>query len=152
MTHSCVCRVISACDAGWPHRLTNVSDKTARLLEIEVQYNIAPERALCGLAASPRTDDRFGKTEERTYSSSTLFETPKVKLAKVELGPGGLLEKHRHSGSRLLIALTTIHLTDGTGSDIERDLGETQAYPADTDHQIRNIGAATARFLEFGLK
>src|SRR5215475_610340 len=101
---------------GWPHRLTNVSDKTARLLEIEVQNNIAPERALCGLAASPCSDGRFGKTEEGTYSNSTLFETPKVKLTKVELGPGGILAKHGHSGSRLLIALTTIHLTDGTGN------------------------------------
>jgi len=137
---------------GWPHRLTNLADATARLVEIDVRNNIAPERALCGLAASPCTDGQFGKSEEGTYTRSTLFETPKVKLTKVELGPGGILERHGHSGSELLIALTVIHLTDGTGNAIERDLGETQAYPAGTSHQIQNVGSETARFLELELK
>jgi len=86
------------------------------------------------------------------YTNGTLFETPKVKLTKVELGPGGILPRHGHSGSKLLIALTRIHFIDGTGSDIERDLGETQAYPAATNHEIKNIGPETARFLELEVK
>jgi len=140
---------MQAMKGAWPHRLTNLANATARLVEIDVQNNIAPERALSGLAASPCTDGRFGKTEEGTYTKSTLFETPKVKLTKVELGPGGILERHGHSG---LIALTLIHLTDGTGNAIGRDLGETQAYPAGTSHQIQNVGSEAARFLELELK
>lgn len=136
---------------GWPHRLTNLANDTATLLEIDVQPSIAPERALCGLAAIPCTDGRFGKTEDGTYTTSTLFETPRVKLTRVELGPGGIFKMHGHSGSELLIALTAIHITDGTDA-IKREIGETQAYPAGTNHQIQNIGSETAQFLELELK
>jgi len=137
---------------GWSHRLTNLADAPAQLLEIDVQNGIAPERALCGLAASPCTGAQFGKTDEGTYATSTLFRTPKVKLTKVELGPGGVLEKHGHSGSELLIALTPIHLKDDAGSDIKKNRGEIQAYPAGTDHQLQNLGSDAARFLELELK
>jgi hypothetical protein len=133
---------------GWSHRLTNLSDTTAKLIEIDVLSGIAPERALCGLGASSRSDGRFGKTTEGTYTQSTLFETPRVKLTRVELRPGGVLERHNHSGSAVLVALTPIHLSDGT----EGTAGQTQAYPTHTSHQIRNIGVEEARFLEFEVK
>ena len=129
---------------GWSHRLTNLADTPASLLEIDVQNGIAPERALCGLAASPCTDGRFGKTAEGTYTTSTLFNTPKVKLTKVELGPGGVLEKRSHSGSEVVIALAPIHLRADAGIDIEIHRGETQAYPAGTNHQLQNIGSDPA--------
>jgi len=58
---------------GWSHRLTNVAMKPARLVEIDVRNNIAPERALCGLAASACTDSRFGRTEEGAYTNDTLW-------------------------------------------------------------------------------
>lgn len=77
---------------GWSHRLTNLSDTTAKLVEIDVLSGIAPERALCGLGANSCSDRRFGKTTEGSYTQSTLFETPRVKLTRVELGPGGVLE------------------------------------------------------------
>ena len=100
----------------------------------------------------PCTDAQFGKTDEGTYATSTLFRTPKVKLTKVELGPGGVLKRHGHSGSELLIALTPIHLKDDAGSDIKKNRGEIQAYPAGTDHQLQNLGSDAARFLELELK
>ena len=137
---------------GWSHRLTNLADAPAQLLEIDVQNGIAPERALCGLAASPCTDARFGKNDEGAYATSTLFKTPKVKLTKIELGPGGVLERHGHSGSELLIALTPIQLKDDAGSNIEKNRGEIKAYPAGTDHQLQNMGSSVARFLELELK
>jgi hypothetical protein len=72
---------------GWSHRLTNVGDTAAKLLQVEVRTEIRPEHALCGLAARPCNDGQFGKTQAGTYATSTLFETPKVKLTKIELGP-----------------------------------------------------------------
>jgi quercetin dioxygenase-like cupin family protein len=137
---------------GWSHRLTNLSDTTAKLVEIDVLNGIAPERALCGLGASSCSDGRFGKTTEGTYTTSTLFETPRVKLTRVELGPGGVLERHNHSGSAVLVALAAIHLSDETGGNIERAAGETQAYPTHTSHQIQNIGLEEARFFELEVK
>lgn len=137
---------------GWSHRLTNLSDTTAKLVEIDVLSGIAPERARCGLGANSCSDGRFGKTTEGAYTASTLFETPRVKLTRVELGPGGVLERHNHLGSAVLIALTPIHLSDGSGGNIERAAGETQEYPTHTSHQIQNIGAEQARLLEFEVK
>ena len=45
-----------------------------------------------------------------------------------------------------------IHLKDDAGSDIEKNRGEIQAYPAGTDHQLQNVGSDAARFLELELK
>ena len=137
---------------GWPHRLKNLGANAARLIEIDVQTNIAPERALCGLAATSCTDGQFGKTNEGSYATSTLFETPKVKLTRIELGRGGVFDRHAHRGSEVLIPLTPVHLSDSTDLDIEKDVGEVQAYAARTTHQLRNIGPETARFLEFEVK
>lgn len=137
---------------GWTHRLTNLSDTTAKLVEIDVLNGISPERALCGLGASSCTDGRFGKTTGGTYSKSTLFETPKVKLTRVELGPGGVLEGDGHSGSELLIALAQVRLSDGTASTVEIVPGETLAYPAHTNHEIQNMSTEEARFLELEVK
>lgn len=137
---------------GWSHRLTNLSDTAANRVEIEVLNGITPERTLCGLGASSCSDGRFGKTTEGTYTTNTLFETPRVKLTRVELGPGGVLERHNHSGSAVLVALAAIHLSDEAGGNIERTAGETQAYPTHTSHQIQNIGTEEARFLELEVK
>jgi hypothetical protein len=137
---------------GWSHRLTNVGDTTARLLQVEVRSEIRPEHALCGLAARPCNDVRFGKTQEGRYSTSTLFETPKVKLTKIELGPGGLFQTHTHAGPQALIPLTSIHLTDSSQTDIVRGVGQAEVYAARTTHQLRNTGMETARFLEFEVK
>ena len=133
---------------GWSHRLTNSADTTAKLIEIDVVNGIAPEHALCGLGANSCTDGRFGKTAEGSYTKSALFETPKVKLTRIELGPGGVLETHNHSGS-VLVALTPVRLSDGTWGNIEGAAGLTQAYPTHTSHEIQNIGTGQARFLEF---
>jgi hypothetical protein len=137
---------------GWPHRLTNLANATARLVEIDVQNNIAPERALCGLAAIPCTDGRFGKTEEGTYIKSTLFETSKGEVNQGGVGSGRYSRKTRPFRIRITHPSDSHPSYRGHGERYKRDLGETQAYPAGTDHQIRNIGAETARFLEFELK
>lgn len=65
-------------NGGWAHRVSNLDNSDAVLIEVDVQGGIRPERATCGLAASDCADMRFGKTEEETYSRSTLFETPTV--------------------------------------------------------------------------
>ena len=137
---------------GWSHRFTNVGDTTAELLQVEARSEIRPEHALCGLAARPCDDGLFGKTQEGTYSTSTLFDTPKVKLSKIELGPGGIFQTHMHTGPQVLIPLTSIHLTDSSQTDIVRNVGEAEVYAARTKHQLRNVGPQTARFLEFEVK
>ena len=72
---------------GWPHRIVNKGDAPAHFLELEVMKDIAPEHAVCGLGASACTDGKFGKTDEGSYTRSTLFDTEKAKLSRIELAP-----------------------------------------------------------------
>ena len=137
---------------GWAHCLRNLGDAPARLIEIDVDSKIDPEHALCGLVASPCTDGRFGRTEQGTYTVSTLFETPTVKVTKVELGPGGCFQRHRHPGSQLLIPLTPIHLNDAPDDQLDKAVGEAHGFPAGITHELSNIGSENARLLEVEAK
>jgi hypothetical protein len=137
---------------GWSHRLKNLTENAARLIEIDVQPSIAPEHARCGLAATPCTDGQFGKNDEGTYATSTLFETPKMKLTRVELGSGGIFDRHLHAGSSVLIPLTRVHLSDNGLAEIDKDVGDVQVYATRMTHQLKNVGLEAARFLELEVK
>lgn len=147
---------IQVVNGGWAHRVSNLDDSGALFIEIDVQGGIRPERASCGLAASDCTDMTFGKTDEGTYTRSTLFETPTVKLTRVSLGPGGVLEQHTHAGSDVLVSLTSAHLADDDGGVTPRvldlDAGEVRSFPAHTAHRITNAGSKQVQFLEFERK
>lgn len=143
-------------NGGWAHRVSNLDDAGAVLIEIDVQGGIRPDHATCGLAASECSDGRFGKTDEGTYSRSTLFETQTVRLTRVSLGPGGVLEQHSHSGPEVLVPLTPAHLADDEGgitpSTLDLDGGKVRSFPSGTAHRVKNIGSEPVQFLEFERK
>src|SRR5439155_17762752 len=72
---------------------------------MEVMREIHPERPVCGLGGRACSDGIFGRNEDGSYSQSTLFETDTIKLARVQLGPGGLLPEHRHDRCHVLVSL-----------------------------------------------
>jgi quercetin dioxygenase-like cupin family protein len=140
---------------GWPHKVMNLGDATLDLLELEVTRNINPEQALCGLGGKECADGRFGKTDAGTYSYSTLFETPTVKLRRIELGPGGSLSEHTHSGGELIITLSKMEVMNQSAqqaSTIAAAPGEVNWIGSAFAHSLTNNGKDTARFLEFELK
>jgi quercetin dioxygenase-like cupin family protein len=139
---------------GWPHQLKNQGEQPSHLLEVEVFKNIEPERAVCGLSRRTCTDGEFRRTEEGSYSTSTLFETPTVKLKKVYISPGGSLPRHGHAGGDVIIALTSLKLGDdfNNESDVRLDAGQVHWLGPGADHGPRNVGAEEARFLELELK
>ena len=143
-------------NGGWAHRVSNLGDTDAVLVEIDVQGGILPGHARCGLSAAECSDGRFGKTDQGTYSESTLFETPTVKLSRISLGPGGVLELHRHVGPEILLRLTPAHLASDDGGlnspHFDLDVGDARSFPSGTAHQIRNAGTDPAQFLEFERK
>lgn len=143
-------------NGGWAHRVSNLDDTGALLVEIDVAGGIKPGHAACGLAASECTDGRFGRTDEGTYSQSTLFDTPTVRLSRISLGPGGVLEQHRHSGDDMLVPLGPAHLDNDEGSlspsRLNLDPGEVYSLPAGTVHRIRNVASQPVQFLEFERK
>jgi hypothetical protein len=76
---------------GASHRITNLSGSPLHLVEMEVMGEVHPERPICGLGGHACTEGIFGRNEAGSYNQSTLFETDTVKLARVQLGAGGLL-------------------------------------------------------------
>ena len=142
-------------NGGWAHQVLNLDDTAAVLIEIDVESGIRPARAICGLSASECSGGRFGKSDEGTYSQSTLFETPSVKLTRVLLGPGGVLQEHSHSGPEILVPLTPVHLAHDDGVrayQMDVGVGEVHSFAAPTSHRIKNLGSEPAQFLEFERK
>lgn len=142
-------------NGGWAHRVENLDDTAALLVEIDVAGGIRPEHANCGLTASECSDARFGSTDEGTYNRSTLFETPTVKLTRISLGPGGVLQQHGHTGPEILVPLAPVHLANENGlkpAQLDMEVGDVHSFPPGASHQIKNVGAEPAQFLEFERK
>ena len=143
-------------NGGWAHRVANLDGSDTVLVEIDVQGGIRSSRALCGLSSPECADTTFGKTDQGTYSRSTLFETPTVRLTRVSLGPGGVLEQHSHSGTDVLVPLTSAHLADDQGGitplRLDVEVGDVRSFPAHTSHRMKNVGSEAVQFLEFERK
>jgi hypothetical protein len=100
---------------GWPHKLVNKSHETAQLIAVEVSPNLAPQSAICGLAAQSCQEVRFGKTSQGEYEQAELFETNTAKLFRVRLGPQVTMNQHSDDRKHLIVALS--HLQAHAGQD-----------------------------------
>src|SRR5947208_736660 len=107
---------------GASHRITNLSDSPLQLVEMEVMREIHPERPVCGLGGRACSDGIFGRNEDGSYSQSTLFETDTIKLARVQLGPRGLLPEHHHDRCHILVSLAQTALLDSASHARSREL------------------------------
>lgn len=125
---------------GWAERLINTSDAPLDLVELEVEGGIDPEHPECGLAAAECRDGEFGDG----FTSSTLFETSKIKVGRVDLDPNGVLPKHTHIQSHVLVALADMRLSDQeTGKDAENlqlKAGEVAWHEGPEEHMLTNVG------------
>jgi quercetin dioxygenase-like cupin family protein len=140
---------------GWPHRTINAADSALDVLEFEVTRGIHPEKAICGIGGKNCSDGTFGK-EGGTYEAATIFETPTVRLRKIELGPGGTLAEHQHAGGEILLAVTAVQLANETGpgrsAPLHLDRGQVQWFTAGLEHSLHNESKQTAQFYELELK
>jgi quercetin dioxygenase-like cupin family protein len=141
---------------GGTHQVVNRAETSLRLIELEVLRNIHPERPVCGLVGRECTDGTFGKTDEGTYSQSTLFETDTLKLARVQLGPGGALPQHHHSSCHVLLALDDVVLSDQQigepGKEVRLKTGEALWYPAGVVHRLKNLDRQEVRLITVDFK
>jgi len=135
----------------WPHRIVNKSKDALHLIEIESTADISPESAICGLVAQSCTGAKFAKDDNNNYVESTLFITPSMRLAKVEIQPAAGMPEHGHTSSHLMIALNDQQLTNaivaGTTSAIDAHAGDPTWVNGDIVHRIINKGRQSARFL-----
>jgi quercetin dioxygenase-like cupin family protein len=141
---------------GWPERLVNESDTPLRLVELEVEGGIDPGHPRCGLAAAECTDGEFGSDNGGGFTTSTLFETHKVKLSRVDLDPGATLPKHTHVDSHVLIALADMKLsdqeTDKGAKELQLKAGEVVWYEGEIEHTLTNLGAENAPIITVEFK
>lgn len=141
---------------GWLHKTINTAETALDVLEFEINGGIKPEQAVCGLSGKDCADGAFGKDSGGTYESATLFETPTVKLRKIDLGPGGTLPEHHHRGGELLIAGSSADLFNDMGaggaSAVHLNAGEVQWFGPGMEHAVRNTSKDTAKFYELEVK
>lgn len=136
---------------NWPHKVVNKSSHPLHLIEVEVVKGIAPDRALCGLNGSSCISSKFAYNDNEKYVMSVLFETPTIKVGKIEIDANSGMPEHGHTSSHLMVALTDEQLTNsvvGQGSSaIEGHPGDAQWLAGDMVHKLTNQGSGRARFL-----
>lgn len=141
---------------NWPNRVVNKSQRPVHILQVESRKGIAPQRASCGLAARSCTGSRFAYNDETNYVESPLFETPFVRLSKLEIQPASGMPQHRDAGDQLLIALNDQQLLnvviDDKTSPIDARAGDVAWFSSGTVHRLANKGSRAARFLTLELK
>ncbi|HVZ17245.1 MAG TPA: hypothetical protein VG897_09020 [Terriglobales bacterium] len=135
----------------WPHRVVNKSKNALHLVEVESMVEISPERAICGLGSQSCTGAKFAKDDTTDYVESTLFMTPSMRLAKVEIQPTAGMPEHGHTSSHLMIALNDQQLTNaivaGSTSEISAHEGDPTWVGGQIVHRLLNRGSQPARFL-----
>jgi quercetin dioxygenase-like cupin family protein len=141
---------------NWPNRVVNKSQTAVHILPVEAKKGIAPHRASCGLNSSSCVGARFAHNDQTNYSESPLFETPFIRLSKVELHPASGMPQHRDSGDQLFIALNDQQLlnivVDDKTDAIDAHAGDVEWFSGGTVHRLANRGTQAARFLTLELK
>lgn len=140
---------------NWSNRVLNKSQKPLHIVEIEALHDIAPERAMCGLAAKSCIGSRFAYNETTNYVESPLFETPSLRLSRLQIEPGSGMPQHRDAGDQLMIALNDQQLLNAVEenlSTINAHAGDVQWFRGGSTHRLANQGSQAARFLTIELK
>ncbi len=141
---------IQVLQGGWPHKLTNESTHNAELVMVEVERNLFPKSARCGLGAKNCGETRFGQSASGEYRQSTLFETDTANLFRAALGPQVGMHQHDDARPHLVIALTAFQ---GHADNESFTLAPGQTFWHDGPIQeLANDGAAQVRFLLLELK
>jgi hypothetical protein len=142
---------------GYPQRLVNLADTPLQLVILEPAKGIAPDKATCGLSAAECTDGEFGNDDKgNPFTDSTLFETPTVKVSRIDLGANATLPKQNFVTSHVLVALADMKLNDQpTGKDakeVQLKAGEVYWYQDAVETQITNLGEQNAPIITVEFK
>jgi hypothetical protein len=141
---------IQVLQGAWPHKVQNQSTAPAQLVMVEVERNLFPRSATCGLGAKNCGEVRFGKSAEGEYQQATLFETDTAKLFRVKLGAGVAIHQHDDGRPHLVVALTAFQ-GHADGDSFTLQPRETYWHPGSMQELV-NEGSVDARFLILELK
>jgi hypothetical protein len=141
---------IQVLQGGWSHALNNESTRPAELVMVEVERNLFPKSARCGLGAKGCAETRYGQSGTGEYRQTTLFETDTANLFRVTLGAQVAMHQHDDQSPHLIIALTAFQ---GHADENAFTLQARQTFWHDGSMQeLANDGSAEARFLILELK
>lgn len=141
---------VEVLQGGWPHKLKNESANAAQFSMVEVERNLFPRSAVCGLGAKNCGETRFGKSAQGEYSQATLFETDTAKLFRVQLDSQVGMHQHNDGRPHLLVAITSFEgHADSDAFSLQS--GEAHWVPGSID-ELTNDGSAQARFFVLELK
>jgi quercetin dioxygenase-like cupin family protein len=102
------------------------------------------------------SDGIFGRNEDGSYSQSTLFETDTIRLARVQLGPGGLLPEHHHDRCHVLVFLAQTALLDSASDAHSRELhlnaGDDAWYSERVVHALKNLSTQNVQLITVEFK
>jgi hypothetical protein len=135
---------------GWQHKLVNKSHEAAQLIAVEVSHNLAPQSAICGLAAQSCQEVRFGKSSQGEYEQAELFETDTAKLFRVHLGSQVTMQQHADDRKHLIVALTPLQAHAGEDA-LTLEPGDTYWHSGRFDG-LSNDGKSDAYMLILELK
>jgi hypothetical protein len=135
---------------GWPHTLRSHSGQPSSWVLLELRSPLAPEKAVCGLAAARCTQFRFGKTDEGEYDESLLFETASVRLSRLELGGGASLPTHHDRMDHVVVPLGNSRVQINGGEIISK-AGE-PIWVRGGFPEFRNTSGQPSRFVILEIK
>lgn len=148
---------IQVLKGGYPQRLVNLEDTPLQLVILEAAKGIAPDKATCGLSAAECTDGEFGNDDKgNPFTDSTLFETPTMKVSRIDLGGNATLPKQNFVTSHVLVALADMKLNDQPAGKDAKEVplkaGEVFWYEGAVETQLTNLGDQNAPIITVEFK
>jgi len=135
---------------GFAHIARNLADTPFRNIAVEL---LQDEKA--HQSPPPKWDEERGLHVFQGGTQDILFVKDGVRVAEVELQPGGVVPKHHHSGPHLAVAVTDLDLVsnvEGRGPMPEHlKAGEVKWLPGGYTHTVTNMSKQPAKIvtLEF---
>ncbi len=132
---------------GFAHVARNLGSAPFRNVTIEVLRKTT--QRTCG----PGTDALCpaGSDASNLHTWTTVLETDAVKVTREEIGPRGMIAKHRHERDHMVVALDDLHLksdvTGKGGADVQQKAGDVAWIKGGFEHTLSNVGSGPARFL-----
>ena len=99
----------------------------------------------------PKWDQERGLNILTGGTQDILFVQDGVRVAEIDLQPGGVVPKHHHTGPHLAVAVTELNFrsdVEGKGSStVHMNAGESMWIPGGSTHTLTNVGKGEAKWI-----
>jgi quercetin dioxygenase-like cupin family protein len=128
------------------HLVKNLSDSPFRNVTIELLQDEQARKS-----PPPKWDEERGLHVLQGGTQDILFVKDGVRVSDVELQPGGVVPRHRHSGPHLVVAVSDLYLRSdvvGRGPTAAKlTSGDIAWVKGGFTHTLTNVGEQKAKFI-----